>query len=124
MDCYFCLTHILDIAIKPKHTVLYQDFPSAIGPVLLSEYLREPRPLETWSADDENESGVKCNHEARHGLLTGNQYDVDPSSEPTCSSTKAHLISQADLSVLVHDLNLSKNQSKLLVTILKDQNIL
>jgi hypothetical protein len=70
---------------KPRHTAQYQNFPSAIVLVLLSVDLRAPRPLETWSVDDENESDVKCNHEARHGLLTGNQYDVDPLSEPTCS---------------------------------------
>jgi hypothetical protein len=68
------------------------------------------------NVDDKKESEVKCNDKAQHGLLTENHYNIDPLSEPSCSSTETHLISQADLSYLVHDLNLSKNQYELLTS--------
>lgn len=73
-------------------------------PILLGEDLREPRKREMYVLD-ENES-VKYNDEAPHGLLTVNQYDVDPQPKPACSSTKPRLISQADLSNLLHHLSL------------------
>lgn len=57
---------------------------------------------ETRSVADENESDVKCASKdgAQQGLLTENQYDVGPQSEPSCSSTEPHLIPQVDLSTL------------------------
>jgi hypothetical protein len=36
-----------------------------------------PRLPEMWILDDENDSDVKCNGEAQHGLLMENQYKVD-----------------------------------------------
>jgi hypothetical protein len=66
------------ITTTSKRTAQYQNFLPAIRPDLHREDLQVTRPVETWSVDDENESDVKCNDEARQGLLTGNQYDVDP----------------------------------------------
>jgi hypothetical protein len=88
--------------------VQYPDLSSAIRPLLLSEDLPVPKLLETWSVHYENESDVKCNDEAQHGLLFENHHDVDSPSEPSCLSTDPHLISEADLNDLVCDLNLSK----------------
>jgi hypothetical protein len=69
----------------------------------------------------ENESDVKCtsNDGAQQGLLTENQYDAGPESEPSCSSTEPHLMPQADLSDLVRHRNLSEDKSKQLASRLK-----
>jgi hypothetical protein len=63
---------------------------------------------------DENESDVKCTSKdgAQQSLLTENQYDVGPQSEPTCSSTEPHLIPQVDRSNLVCHPNLSEDTRK------------
>jgi hypothetical protein len=45
-------------------------------PVLQAGVFPAPRLLETCSVDDENESDVKCDDEAQHGLVIKNQYDV------------------------------------------------
>jgi hypothetical protein len=46
---------------------------------------------------------LKCNDEEQHGLLIQNQYDVDPLSEPSFSSTQLHLMSEADVGDLARD---------------------
>jgi len=73
---------------------------------------------------DEDESDVKCANKdgAQHGLLTENQYDVGPQSEPSCSSTEPHLVPQVDLSILVCHPNLSEDKSKPSTSRLKDLN--
>jgi hypothetical protein len=48
--------------------------------------------------------------EQQRDLLMENQYDVDPLFGPSCSLTEFHLISQVDLSDLIHNLNLPKYQ--------------
>jgi hypothetical protein len=48
-----------------------------------------------------------------------NKYDVDPLDEPFSSLTEPDLIPETDLSDLVHDLNLRKNQIELLASRLK-----
>jgi hypothetical protein len=61
IDCYFCLTNVLDSNIKSKHTIQYPNFPSAIRCVLHSEDLPVASPPKMWILDDENERGVNCN---------------------------------------------------------------
>jgi hypothetical protein len=75
-------------------------------------------------AEDENESHIKCNGKAQQGLLMENHYDVDRLFDPSCSMTESHLISQADLSDFVCDLNLSRNESRLLASRLDSWKLL
>jgi hypothetical protein len=55
-------------------TFQYPNLLSDIRPILRSENLQEPRPIEMRRADNENESEAKCNDEIQHGLPTENQY--------------------------------------------------
>ncbi|KAI6655433.1 hypothetical protein LOD99_2268 [Oopsacas minuta] len=55
-DCYFCMTEIDDITKKNKSTIAYPDVPSAIRPVLHSEDLPVPVPLEILDICSDNDS--------------------------------------------------------------------
>jgi hypothetical protein len=44
--------------------------------------------------DYDNESDMKCNHEAELGLLKKNEYDIASVFDPSCSSRELHLISR------------------------------
>jgi hypothetical protein len=83
-----------------------------------------PYAIEPLSADDENESDIKCNDEMQHGLLTEDQYVGASFSEPPSSLTGPHFISLADLSHLVGVPNLSKNQYELSASGLKVLHLL
>jgi hypothetical protein len=87
---------VLGITAEPKYTVRYPDLLSFLRPGLYNEEFPVPSLPETWSVDDENQSDIKYNDEAQHGLLLGNQCDVEPLFEPSYSSTDPHLISQVD----------------------------
>jgi hypothetical protein len=100
-DVLFCLTNILGVTAKSKCTLQYPNLPSAIRLDLHSKDLPVPRPPDTWSVNDEDESYVKYNDEVQYGLLKEDQEGVDPLLEPSCSLTKCHLKSQADLGDLV-----------------------
>jgi hypothetical protein len=82
--------------------------------VLYSEDMRVSKPPETFSADAENYSNIKCNDAAQYGLLMENQYNVDSLSELSCLLTQTSFIHEADLSNLVLNNNVSKTQSELL----------
>jgi hypothetical protein len=71
-----------------------------------SEALPAPGLLEMQSLDDENENYVTFIGKVQRYLLTKNQYGVEPLIELSCSLAESHLISQADVSSFVHDLNL------------------
>lgn len=84
-DCYFCKTNILHTNKKFRYMLHCLNLPSIIRLLLHSEYVKVPRPSETCSADDTNESYIKCNDTAKHSLLTENQH-VNPLSQPSCLS--------------------------------------
>ncbi|GBM45678.1 hypothetical protein AVEN_237916-1 [Araneus ventricosus] len=110
--------HISGITSHSRHTVVYPNLPSAIRPVTHSSELSIPKPTETWSLDDNDDivpdSVVVKESEDDHVPMYA---DVQTSPMP-------HLISQSDLNDLVRDLNLSKNQSELLASRLKEWNLL
>jgi hypothetical protein len=58
-----------------------------------------------------NNSDVKYSDKAQNDL-TGNRYDVNKLFEAFCSVTRPQVISHAELSRLIRDLNVSGNQSK------------
>jgi hypothetical protein len=53
-DCYFCLTNITGITSKSRHTVKYQNVPSAMRPVRLNEALPIPKPAANVIVDGED----------------------------------------------------------------------
>jgi hypothetical protein len=64
-DCYFCKTNILHTTKKFRYMLHCLNLPSTIRLLLHSEYVKVPRPSETCSADDTNESYIKCNDTAK-----------------------------------------------------------
>ncbi|GBO35837.1 hypothetical protein AVEN_14763-1 [Araneus ventricosus] len=112
-DCYF-LTDISGITSHSRHIVVYPNLPSAIRPVTHSSELSIPKPTETWSLDDivADSLVVKEAKDNQAPMYA----DVQTSPIP-------HLISQSDLNDLERDPNLSKNQSELLTSRLKEWNL-
>ena len=57
--------------------------------------MQVPRPIEMWTADNENESEseAKCNDEIQHGLTTENQYvaQVHSMYEPFIDRDSFHI---------------------------------
>ena len=70
-DCYFCLTSIIGVTAKSKHTVQYPNFPYAMRP---APHSAEPPTNMTLSA---SESGQ-----------TNNNIDCDPIFAGACSSNE------------------------------------
>ncbi|UYV74282.1 hypothetical protein LAZ67_11002855 [Cordylochernes scorpioides] len=93
-----------------QDTVEYPDLPSAMIPVPHSDILPVPQPPENviFSDDDSDRRGQQSDD---------TKFEVGASSEP-------HLLTQGDLNDLVRDLDLSKKQSELLGSRLKDWNLL
>ncbi|GBM20775.1 hypothetical protein AVEN_30025-1 [Araneus ventricosus] len=117
-DCYFCLTDISGLTSHSRHTVVYPNLPSAIRPVTHSSELSIPKPTETWSLDD-NDDIVPNSVVVKEA-----EDDQVPMYADVQTSPMPHLISRSDLNDLVRDLNLSKNQSELLASRLKEWNLL
>ncbi|GBM69433.1 hypothetical protein AVEN_165457-1 [Araneus ventricosus] len=114
-DFYFCLTDIS--GITSKHTVVHPNLPSPIRPVPHIFELPIPKPPETWCLDD-NEDIV------RDSVVVEEAKDCqDPMYADVQTSPMPPLISRSDLNDLVRDLKLSKNQSELLASRLKEWNL-
>jgi hypothetical protein len=54
----------------------------------------------------------------------GETFDCDPTFAASCSFSEPHLLTQGDLNYLVHRLNLSKNEAKILASRFKGWNLL
>lgn len=114
-DCYFCLTCINGINIASKHTVKYANVRSATRPLPHSADLpipAVPNPANDAANDDIELPSCNAIADEIH----------DPTYVPY--SKEPHLATQADLNDLVRDLKLSKNQSELLGSRLKEWNML
>ena len=101
-DCYFCITQIKGISSKSKHTVKYQNLPSAMRPVPHYEDLPIPHSPTHLTLEDEQD---------------------DATFETSTSSCEPHLLTQGELNDLVRDLKLSIKQAELLVSRLKGWNL-
>jgi hypothetical protein len=99
---------------KSKHTIKYPDLPSAMRPVSHREDLPVPQHPEnvTFTDDDSDNEVIQQVENPFHGP----NFEASTSSEP-------HLLTQGDLYDLVRDLNLSKKQSELLGSRLKEWNL-
>jgi hypothetical protein len=53
-DCYFCLTNIIGITFKSKHTVKYANVPSVMRPVSHNETLTIQKNPANVIVDDED----------------------------------------------------------------------
>jgi len=68
-----------------------------------------PKPLESLTSRDDN-----CDSDEYHRWQEGDNVDCDLTLEASCFSFEPHLLMQRDCNDLVHDLNFTKQQAKLL----------
>ena len=117
LDCYFCLTSITGVTANSKHTVQYPNLPSTMGPVPDSVELPVPKPPTNMTLSDSESNDEDVGQ-------ANNNMDCDPTFTGANSSNEPHLLTQGGLKDIVRDLNPSKKQAELLVSGLKDWNLL
>ena len=106
-DCYFCLTNITGFNASSWKKIKYPNLRSAMRPVPHSDDLPVPTPP------------------VNKDLLSSSDEEM-PSRESTylgISGNELHWITQENLNDLAHDLYLSKQQSELLASRLKQWNL-
>ena len=118
-DCYFCLTNITGFNASSRKKIKYPNLRSAMRPVPHSDDLPVPTPpvnKDLLSSSDEEmpsrvDSAVSISLENIESTYSGT------------SGNEPHWITQEDLNDLARDLYLSKEQSELLASRLKQWNL-
>ena len=143
-DCYFCLMETNGYTKKTRHSISYPNLPSAILPVPHSELypvpvFEEQSPLQGVPLQVSEESPGNDTELSYSQIQVGNQIDVgtdswcmssesDSDYSKGLSSYVSQLVSQAmnqsEPNDLLRDLNLSKDQSKILASRLEERNML
>ena len=113
-DCYFCMNNMRGFNMYKKKTWIYPNLESAIRPVLHCEAVPVPTFTTLPGIDDEDEVT-----EDTEVPLPVQDYD-DSDFEGT--SHLPQTFTQGELSDLVRDLNLSKEQAEVLASRLKEKN--
>ena len=116
-DCYFCMNDMRGYNMHKKNTWIYPNLDSAIRPVLHCEAV--PVPSFTTLPDIDDECGLTENPEVP--LLV---QDDDDDDDFKGTSDLQQKFTQGELSDLVRDLNLSKEQAEVLASRLKEKNTL
>ena len=117
-DCYFCLTPPIKagLSMKKRGTVKYPNLPSAIRPIPHSDSLPVPTPPQHYELEVENEDSVE--EEEPNKPSTSHDPDFGIKDDTP------HRLSQAELSDLIRDLDLSKEKAELLGSRLQQWNLL
>lgn len=117
-DCYFCLTKISGFTNKTKDSILYKDCESVDKPIGHSEDLPVPIPpyQNVQSCDREEDDE---NYESETSTSKDPDYVPQALVKPT-----PHLLEQPDLNDLSRDLKLSKQESEILGSRMKEYNLL
>ena len=103
-DCYFCLVDVSKYkSSKGRKDILYPNIPSSISPVPHCEESPIPVPPEGQKEESSNS---------------------EDSSDSDFNETKPHFPNQQEMDDLVRDLGLTKANAELLVSRLKDWNLL
>ena len=116
-NCYFCLTPSIKKGFnrKKKSVIEYSNIPPAICPVPHSDELPIPEPCEIdLLSSDDAESSEECSVSE---AWTSRNKEFGITTEP-------HLINESKLNDLVRDLDLPKVKAELLVSRLKQWNLL
>ena len=113
-DCYFCMNNMRGFNMHKKKTWIYPNLESAIRPVLHCEAVPVPTFITLPDIDDDDEVT-----EDTEVPLPVQDYD-DSDFEGT--SHLPQTFTQGELSDLVRDLNLSKEQAEVLASRLKEKN--
>lgn len=117
-DCYFCITKLSGFTNKTKNKIVYPDCASAIKPINHSETLPIPIPPSQRNLTDNEEISEE---EDESEMSLSNDPDYNP--ERRVKATP-HLLSQPDLNDLARDLNLSKQESEIFGSRMKERNFL
>ena len=118
-DCYFCLTNITGFNASSRKKIKYPNLRSAMGTVPHSDDLPLPTPpvnKDLLSSSDEEMHSWEDSAESISLEYIESTYSGTSGNEP-------HWITQEDLNDLARDLYLSKQQSKLLASRLKQWNL-
>ena len=118
-DCYFCLTNITGFNASSRKKFKYPNLLSTMRPVPHSDDLLVPTPpvnKDFLSSSDEEMPSREDSTE----LIS--LEDIESTYSGT-SGNEPHWITQEDLNDLAHDLYLSKQQSELLASRLKQWNL-
>ena len=113
-DCYFCLTNITGFNASSRKKIQYPNLRSAMRPVPHSDDL----PVSTPPVNKDLLSSSDEEMPSREDSLE----DIESTYSGT-SSNELHWIMQEDLNDLARDLYLSKQQSELLASRLKQWNL-
>ena len=116
-DCYFCSFSVKGINRKKRRTLEYPNHPSALRPVAHSDEVPVPifQSLPDLPEDDVDPELAPC-----PGLMDKDDDFIDYEDD----TNEPKLFDQAELSDLIRDLNLSKDESELLASRLKEKNLL
>ena len=118
-DCYFCLSDITGFNASSRKNIKYPNLRFAMRPVLHSDDLPVPTPAvnkDLLSSTDEEMPSREDSAESISLKDFESTYSGTSSNEP-------HWITQEDLNDLARDLYLSKQQSELLASRLKQWNL-
>ena len=118
-DCYFCLTNITAFNASSRKKIKYPNLRSAMRPVPYSDDLPVPTPSvnkDFHSSSDEEMS-------SREDFAESISLEDIESIYSGISGNEPHWITQEDLNDLARDLYLSKQQSELLASRLKQWNL-
>ena len=111
-DCYFCLVNVEGFSAKLKQKIRYPNIRSVDPPISHSNDFPIPVPP--------NVRGEEVDNIEKIADILSESYSV-----ATCSSNVGvRTMNQSDLNDLVNDLNLSKRQSELLASRLKERHFL
>lgn len=114
-DCYFCVVDINGINSNNCNKWIYPDLPSAKRPTMLSNLAQDPVPPVLLSEYAEASSEVETDD------ITDVDKSYDPDFIPNVPITE--LFNQNELNDLVRDLYLTKEQSELLASRLKEKKM-
>ena len=114
-DCYFCvIPNLHGFNKKYRKCIQYLSVPSAVWPTPLDKHI--PVPIFKGLLEEDN-----C--ESSTGSTSSDEYEISD-EEFDSSCTVPQRFNQAELSDLLRDLNLSKESSEVLVSRLKEKNLL
>lgn len=118
-DCYFCLINVVGFTSKTKNRIVYVDCKSVDRPVDHSEDLPIPiSPHQNVQQISDEEIGIE-NDESGLSELKDPDYIQETNERPV-----PHFLEQSDLNDLARDLKLSKQESEILGSRMKEYNLL
>ena len=118
-DCYFCLTNITGFNASSRKKIKYPNLRSAMRPVPHSDDLPVPTPPVNKDLLSSSDEEMPSREDSAESISLK---DIESTYSGT-SGNEPHWITQEDLNDLARDLYLSKQQSELLASRLKQWNL-